>query len=199
MDQATGDSVLKACSLNLGELFPPSRAGPLLLGPPGRCWALVLGRLMPRGWRHSTLSGGVGRVRAHHVWGGGKSDLVCEQHTVKYTKWLVGLWFLGAQSQEGDTKQINTNHLATNSLRLRWVTETGSKKYNCIFDCASRSTITHISKLLSSSEPRFESISLSLSRTTQSLMGQQKRGRSAYTFWDTSSGPGRAVELTLSW
>lgn len=125
--------------------------------------------------------------------------LVCEQHTVKYTKWLVGLWFLGAQSQEGDTKQINTNHLATNSLRLRWVTETGSKKYNCIFDCASRSTITHISKLLSSSEPRFESISLSLSRTTQSLMGQQKRGRSAYTFWDTSSGPGRAVELTLSW
>ena len=78
----TGDSVLQACSLSLGDLFPPSRAGPLLLGLPGRCWALVLGRLMPRGWRHSTLSGGVGRVRAHHVWGGGKSDLVCEQHVV---------------------------------------------------------------------------------------------------------------------
>lgn len=68
----------------------------------------------------------------------------------------------------GDTKQINTNHSANNSLRLRWGGKQEAKSTIAfLIVLLARNTTPHISKLLSSSGPRFESISLSLSRTTE--------------------------------
>ena len=76
----------------------------------------------------------------------------------------------------GDTKQINTNHSANSSLRFRWGgKQEGKSTIVFLIVLLARNTTPHISKLLSSSGPRFESISLSLSRTTEFNGSAKKR------------------------
>lgn len=126
--------------------------------------------------------------------------LISVQHTVKETKTcLVGLWLLGAHSQTSKTKLINMTHLANNSLMslmLKCAREIWNKMCNCIVLCASgyKCSCPHSQ---TAKRPRFKSISLSLWRTTESLMCQQKGDLGTYPTKHIIRA--RLVDLTNGW
>lgn len=116
--------------------------------------------------------------------------LISVRHIVKDTKKCVVELRLLAHSQTSETKLMNMTHLANNSPMLRCVREVWGKSAMVLFFVLlAMNAATHISKLLSGSWPRFKSISLSLWRTTQNVICQQKENL-AHVLPSTSSGPG---------